>query len=185
MGIASANRKSHCDFGALRAMQTSNAISLSRKSKELQRRFDSVGHCPFLGKSKPGLANGVICSAAHGGVTNLSFLSLIFWQKARKTTKKTRIFYPRRTPKIPGKERKNAQKKGIPRTGKKTRNSKKTRKGRTGKSGVDKRVVSKRCSPGTKTGTRVRSHVPPEREPERGYVRQNHPFMKPPFFLPV
>ena len=29
---------------------------------------------------------------------------------ARKTTKKARIFYPCRTPKIPGKERKNAQK---------------------------------------------------------------------------
>ena len=55
------------------------------------------------------------------------------------------------------------------------------------------------CSPGTKTGTRahsdvpperkpgtrVRSHVPPERQPERGHVRQNHPFTKPPFYLPV
>ena len=68
------------------------------------------------------------------------------------------------------------------------------------------------CSPGTKTGTRVRSpkppfyetallspsdpfwgrqrvvskrvvsaDVPPERKPERGYVRQNRPFTKPPF----
>ena len=27
------------------------------------------------------------------------------------------------------------------------------------------------CSPGTETGTRVRSDVPPERKPERGYVR--------------
>ena len=34
-----------------------------------------------------------------------------FWKKARKTAKKTRIFYPYRTPKIPGKEEKNAQKK--------------------------------------------------------------------------
>ena len=40
-------------------------------------------------------------------------------------------------------------------------------------------------SPGTKTGTRVRSHVPPERKRERGYIRQNHPLMKPPFCLPV
>ena len=39
------------------------------------------------------------------------------------------------------------------------------------------------CSARTKTGTRVRSHVPPERKPERGYVRQNHPFTKPPFCL--
>ena len=31
------------------------------------------------------------------------------------------------------------------------------------------------CSLGTKTRTRVRSHVPPERKPERGYIRQNHP----------
>ena len=27
------------------------------------------------------------------------------------------------------------------------------------------------CSPGTKTGTRVHSDVPPERKPERGHVR--------------
>ena len=49
----------------------------------------------------------------------LSFLSLFFWKKARKTTKKTRIFYPHRTSKIPGKEGKNAQKnKEFPRKGK-------------------------------------------------------------------
>ena len=73
------------------------------------------------------------------------------------------------------------------------------------KSGVDKRVVSQKggfggcppppkenrnegtfgCSPGTKTGTRVRSHVPSERKSERGHIRQNHPFTKPPFCLPV
>ena len=41
------------------------------------------------------------------------------------------------------------------------------------------------CSPGTKTGTRVRSHAPPERKRERGHIRQNHPFKKPPFHLPV
>ena len=56
--------------------------------------------------------------------------------------------------------------------------------------GVAKTVVfekggSGRCSPGTKTGMRVHSHVPLERKPERGYVRQNHPFTKPPFCLPV
>ena len=39
-----------------------------------------------------------------------------------------------------------------------------------------KRVVSKRV---------VSADVPPERKPERGYVRQNHPFTKPPFYLPV
>ena len=32
-----------------------------------------------------------------------------------------------------------------------------------------------RMFPGTKTGTRVRSDAAPERKPERGYVRQNHP----------
>ena len=42
--------------------------------------------------------------------------------------------------------------------------------------GVDKRVVSKRV---------VSADVPPERKPERGYVRQNHPFTEPPFYLPV
>ena len=31
----------------------------------------------------------------------------------------------------------------------------------------------------------VLADVPPERKPERGYVRQNHPFTKPPFYLPV
>ena len=25
----------------------------------------------------------------------------------------------------------------------------------------------------------------PERKPERGHIRQNHPFTKPPFYLPV
>ena len=40
------------------------------------------------------------------------------------------------------------------------------------RSGVDKRAVFQKggfggCSPGTKTGTRIRSHVPPERKPER------------------
>ena len=40
----------------------------------------------------------------------LSFISLFFWKKAGKTTKKTRIFCPYRTPKIPGKEGENAQK---------------------------------------------------------------------------
>ena len=39
-----------------------------------------------------------------------------------------------------------------------------------------KRVVSKRV---------VSADVPPERKPERGYVRQNRPFTKPPCYLPV
>ena len=43
-------------------------------------------------------------------------------------------------------------------------------------SGVRKRVVSKRV---------VLADVPPERKPERGHVRQNHPFTKPPFCLPM
>ena len=65
--------------------------------------------------------------------------------------------------------------------------------------GVRRRVVFKKggfggCSPGTETGTRVHSDVPPERKqerghvrmfhrnekPERGYARQSHPFTKPP-----
>ena len=38
------------------------------------------------------------------------------------------------------------------------------------------------CSPGTKTGTRVSSHVPPERKPEQGHISQttllrNRPFV--------
>ena len=44
------------------------------------------------------------------GNNTLSFLSLFFWKKARKTTKRTRIFLSLPTPKIPGKEGKNARK---------------------------------------------------------------------------
>ena len=51
--------------------------------------------------------------------------------KPRKK-KKTRILYPHRTPKIPGKEGKNARKNKEFWQGRKTRKSKKTRKGRTG-----------------------------------------------------
>ena len=43
-------------------------------------------------------------------------------------------------------------------------------------SGVGKRVVSKRV---------VLADVPPEQKPERGHIRQNHPFTKPPFYLSV
>ena len=43
-------------------------------------------------------------------------------------------------------------------------------------SGVRKRVVSKRV---------VLADVPPERKPERGYVRQNHPFGNRPFISPM
>ena len=53
------------------------------------------------------------------GFKTLSFLSLVFGKNARKTTKKTRIFYPHQTPKIPGKEgEKRSKKQGIPRKGK-------------------------------------------------------------------
>ena len=45
-------------------------------------------------------------------------------------------------------------------------------KGKDFSSGVRKRVVSKRV---------VLADVPPERKPERGYVRQNHPFGNRPF----
>ena len=44
-----------------------------------------------------------------GNTPDLLFL-VFFWKMARKTTKKARIFYPCRTLKILGKERKNAQK---------------------------------------------------------------------------
>ena len=50
---------------------------------------------------------------------------------------------------------------------------------------VSKRVIFGGCSPGTRTRTRVRSHVPPERKRERGYSRQNHPSTRPPSCLPV
>ena len=71
----------------------------------------------------------------------LSFLSLFLWKKAGKTTKKTRIFYPYRTPKSLEKKGKNAQKK--------TRNSSQGEKtqgipkkqGRTGRIGPFPRVA--------------------------------------------
>ena len=40
------------------------------------------------------------------------------------------------------------------------------------------------CSPEENPEKRVRSHVAPERKLERGCIRQNHPFTKPPFYLP-
>ena len=43
-------------------------------------------------------------------VTSLSFLSLFFLEKGTENPQKTRIFYPCRTPEIPGKEGKNAKK---------------------------------------------------------------------------
>ena len=58
--------------------------------------------------------------------TTLSFLSLFSWKKGGKT-KKTRIFYPYRTPKTPGREGKNAQKNKEILARRKTRNSKKTK----------------------------------------------------------
>ena len=61
---------------------------------------------------------------------------------------------------------------GPPSTPETPKNSKSLRSD----SGVRKRVVSKRV---------VSADVPPERKPERGYVRQNHPFTKPPSYLPV
>ena len=48
------------------------------------------------------------CSLDGSGT--LFFFSLLFWKTARKTTKKARIFSLLRTPKILGKEGKNAQK---------------------------------------------------------------------------
>ena len=66
------------------------------------------------------------------GFSSLSFLSLLFWKVARKTTEKTRIFYPCRTPKIPGKKAKNSKKTRKSSQGEKQGIPKKTRKGRTG-----------------------------------------------------
>ena len=56
--------------------------------------------------SKGSLARGQVCP----GYLPFSSFPCFFWKIARKTTKKTRIFYPCRTPKIPGKEGENAQK---------------------------------------------------------------------------
>ena len=63
---------------------------------------------------------------------SLFFLSLLLWKKQGKPPKRARIFSRCGTPKIPGKEGKNAQKsKEIP-CNEKARKSKKARKGRSG-----------------------------------------------------
>ena len=55
------------------------------------------------------------CTKRAQKYRSLIFLSLLFWKKARKTTQKARISSLCLTPKIPGKEGKNAQKsKEIP-----------------------------------------------------------------------
>ena len=66
-------------------------------------------------------------------VLNPGFPCLAFWGKARKTTQKNKDFSLCRTPKIPGKEGKNAQKERTFLATKKARKSKKARKGRSGK----------------------------------------------------
>ena len=53
--------------------------------------------------------------------TTLSFLSLFFLEKGKETTRKTRIFYRYRTPKILEKEGKNAQKNRLFLAGKKNK----------------------------------------------------------------
>ena len=63
---------------------------------------------------------------------SLSFLSLFFWDKGKENHEKPRIFYPYRTPKIPGKEGEKRSKNKESSQGEKTRKSQKTRKGRTG-----------------------------------------------------
>ena len=65
---------------------------------------------------------------------NPSFPCFFFGKRQGKPPKKTRILYSHRTPKIPGKGEKNAQKTRNSSQEKKSRNSqKKTRKRRTGK----------------------------------------------------
>ena len=67
---------------------------------------------------------------------------LVFLEKGRENHQKTRIFYPYRTPKIPGKEGKNAQKNKEFLARRKNKEFKKTRKGRTG-------LSLRPCGPGT------------------------------------
>ena len=72
------------------------------------------------------------CRAQSKAGTSLIFFSLLFWKKARKTTKKTRLFSLLRTPQIPGKEGKNNQKNKEFLAKQKARKSKKARKRRLG-----------------------------------------------------
>ena len=90
----------------------------------------------------------------------LSFLSLFFfWKKARKTTQKTRIFYPHRTPKILGNKGKNTQKNKEFLAREKNKEIKKARKGRTGKWLLLREFL--RCVP---AGHLRQSRGPPERK---------------------
>ena len=72
--------------------------------------------CPLWGVSE-GL-NNPKDRPSHTKKTTPDLPFLAFWKTARKTTQKTRISYPWRTPKIPGKEGKMPKKQGIPWKGK-------------------------------------------------------------------
>ena len=98
--------------------------------QKLTKRIHIRGHCTTIGGRQRTITKVERVLVIFGDST-LSCLSLSFWRKGRENHKKTRTFYPYRTPKIPGKEAKNAQKEqGNPRNEKKTRNKKK--RGRTG-----------------------------------------------------
>ena len=85
--------------------RSSRALSLSDKWFHLQdatcRVSQAVDLSTNLGKPK---------QRAFKTCKPCPSFPCFFWKTARKTTKKTRIFYPCRTPKISGKEGKNAQK---------------------------------------------------------------------------
>ena len=67
----------------------------------------------------------------------LSILSLFFFEKGAENHPRTRTLHRNRTPKIPGKQGKNAQKnKEILARREKKQGKKKTRKGRTGTQGL-------------------------------------------------
>ena len=90
---------------------------------------------------------------------------MYFWKKERKTTPKTRIFYPCRTPKVPGKEGETAQNSEVSKRGRSKRGrtqkhakarkraqmSAKERKRKSAKDHKERKIGRKNCKqPGLK-----------------------------------
>ena len=92
--------------------------------------------CAFTVKRNPPFLAGSLRSRTGAGNRNrrnpLTLQSLLFWKKARVFPQKSKGFSLRGTPKILGKERKNAQKSKDNRKTKKARKSKKARIGGSG-----------------------------------------------------
>ena len=103
------------EYSQLRQNYQNNYFE-AKVGKELPKQFPeplSVGKLDVGSLALSDNANALQARA-------VSFLSLFFFENGQENLQKTRIFYPCRTPKIPGKEgKKRSKKQGIPRRGKK------------------------------------------------------------------